>query len=221
MSNRTAINRIYCTPEIEAVLRSGRSHPVRGWAELAQELRISRGAVRRLAADLNLDVTSAPVARREDNWPKDRIVQITQLWSQGLSAVEIGNKMGITKNAVLGKVHRLKLPSRKSPIIRDGRTPKAPRRERSQKPLQIAPRAQGGFSTLTRTLQLAPMVATRPVFVGPTTSCCFPLWKHQERAPRPPIFCGEVSIPGRSYCETHYRRCYVQKPLPEVSSVAA
>jgi GcrA cell cycle regulator len=41
------------------------------------------------------------------------------LWAEGLTTAEIGRRMGIGKNAVLGKAHRLNLPSRKSPIVRD------------------------------------------------------------------------------------------------------
>jgi GcrA cell cycle regulator len=41
------------------------------------------------------------------------------LWAEGLTTAEIGRRMGIGKNAVVGKAHRLNLPSRKSPIVRD------------------------------------------------------------------------------------------------------
>lgn len=51
-------------------------------------------------------------------WTEERIAQLTELWSQDLSTAEIGKKLGITKNAVVGKAHRLGLPKRQSPIRR-------------------------------------------------------------------------------------------------------
>ena len=45
---------------------------------------------------------------------------LTQLWAEGHTTAEIGRRMGISKNAVVGKAHRLDLPSRKSPIENTG-----------------------------------------------------------------------------------------------------
>ncbi len=40
-------------------------------------------------------------------WNAERVEELTKLWATGLSASEIGRKLGITKNAVVGKVRRL------------------------------------------------------------------------------------------------------------------
>lgn len=45
-------------------------------------------------------------------WTDDQITELKQLWDRGDSAAIIGGAMGITRNAVLGKVHRLNLSSR-------------------------------------------------------------------------------------------------------------
>ena len=52
------------------------------------------------------------------DWTEDRIAILTQLWSEGIATSEIGRRLGVTKNAVVGKVHRLGLPKRQSPIQR-------------------------------------------------------------------------------------------------------
>lgn len=52
------------------------------------------------------------------DWSADKIAQLTQLWAAGLSGTEIGQRLGTTKSAVVGKVHRLNLPGRPSPIRR-------------------------------------------------------------------------------------------------------
>lgn len=49
-------------------------------------------------------------------WTPDHIKMLIALWNEGLTTSEIGSRMGITKNAVVGKVHRLGLPKRGSPI---------------------------------------------------------------------------------------------------------
>ena len=42
-------------------------------------------------------------------WTPERTELLRQWWAMGLSATEIGTKIGCTKNAVIGKVNRLKL----------------------------------------------------------------------------------------------------------------
>ena len=45
-------------------------------------------------------------------WTPERIAEVTRLWSEGLTTAEIGKMVGVTKNAVVGKAHRLGLPPR-------------------------------------------------------------------------------------------------------------
>ncbi len=51
-----------------------------------------------------------------EEWTPLKISALIALWNEGLSTSEIGNRLGVTKNAVVGKVHRLGLPKRNSPI---------------------------------------------------------------------------------------------------------
>ena len=50
------------------------------------------------------------------NWDLDAICLLTALWHEGHSTAEIGRRLGISKNAVCGKAHRIDLPSRPSPL---------------------------------------------------------------------------------------------------------
>ena len=52
----------------------------------------------------------------ESVWTQERVDQLGQLWRQGLSTAEIGRRLGLTKNAVVGKAHRLSLEPRPSPL---------------------------------------------------------------------------------------------------------
>ncbi len=59
----------------------------------------------------------------ESIWTQDLIHRLSVLWKEGLSTAEIGRRLGVSKNAVVGKAHRLLLDPRPSPLKR----PPAPR----------------------------------------------------------------------------------------------
>ena len=63
-------------------------------------------------------------------WSDDRVEQLKKLWEAGLSASQIAAELGnVTRNAVIGKVHRLGLPAapRAPPRQRRGRARRVPR----------------------------------------------------------------------------------------------
>jgi GcrA cell cycle regulator len=59
------------------------------------------------------------------DWTGQQIQELRKLWAEGLSTRRIGERMGISKNAVVGKAHRLGLPERESPVLRGDRSPDA------------------------------------------------------------------------------------------------
>ena len=63
------------------------------------------------------------------NWSDDRVEQLKTLWTEGLSASQIARALGgVTRNAVIGKVHRLGLAGRASPSRAERpRLPMAPK----------------------------------------------------------------------------------------------
>jgi GcrA cell cycle regulator len=48
-------------------------------------------------------------------WTEDRLAMLRDEWATGASKAEIGRRMGISKNAVVGKAHRMRLPAREAP----------------------------------------------------------------------------------------------------------
>jgi GcrA cell cycle regulator len=54
----------------------------------------------------------------ETVWTPELIEQLAVFWKQGLSTAEIGRRLGVSKNAVVGKAHRLLLDPRPSPLKR-------------------------------------------------------------------------------------------------------
>ncbi len=49
-------------------------------------------------------------------WTDKKIEKLKVLWDKGIPTAEIGKKLGFSKNAIVGKVHRLGLSNRNSPI---------------------------------------------------------------------------------------------------------
>ena len=45
-------------------------------------------------------------------WTAERVERLTQLFEEGLPTAEIGRRLGLTKNAVIGKLHRIALAPR-------------------------------------------------------------------------------------------------------------
>ena len=81
------------------------------------------------------------------NWTDERVELLRKLWSEGLSASQIAAQLGgVSRNAVIGKVHRLKLSSR-------GRTTAAPARQKKA--------VQG--TTVQKSVARAAATATRHV----------------------------------------------------------
>ncbi|MFN7340226.1 MAG: GcrA family cell cycle regulator [Opitutia bacterium] len=62
-----------------------------------------------------------------EKWPQEKDDLLRQLWLRGDTGTEIAQEMGITKNAVVGRAHRLRLPARLSPIKAGQRQNSAPR----------------------------------------------------------------------------------------------
>ncbi len=50
------------------------------------------------------------------SWTDEKIEDLKKLWAKGLSTAEIGRALGVSKNAIVGKSHRLGLKPRPSPI---------------------------------------------------------------------------------------------------------
>jgi GcrA cell cycle regulator len=60
-------------------------------------------------------------------WNEETIRHLRVLWAEGHSTAEIGRRLGVSKNAIVGKAHRLDLDARPSPIKRDATKPAAER----------------------------------------------------------------------------------------------
>ena len=54
--------------------------------------------------------------KAQSGWTEDRLAKLRELWDKKLSITKIGEELGVSRNAVAGKAHRLGLEKRQSPI---------------------------------------------------------------------------------------------------------
>ncbi len=129
-------------------------------------------------------------------WTPERIATVTRLWNEGLTTAEIGRAIGMSKNAVVGKAHRLQLPPRPSPI-RQGKSASAPKRVTNGRKPHSA--------SITVLPQAQPRAPVPSLTLG-SASCKWPIGHPDEPGFH---FCGERALLGKPYCLEHYRRAYV------------
>lgn len=125
-------------------------------------------------------------------WTDERVEQLRNLWTEGLSASQIARVLGgVSRNAVIGKVHRIGLSGRPPNTSNSaGRVPRAPPNE--SKPLMIAT-AECPDGELVRLVHLNDRM------------CRWPIGDPQDHDFH---FCGRKPVEGGPYCEAHRRKAY-------------
>jgi GcrA cell cycle regulator len=153
-------------------------------------------------------------------WNDERVDALKKLWADGLSASQIAGRLGgVTRNAVIGKVHRLGLAGRATTSrMKSHRLPRV-RTAQSVKRSLMRSRSVGIANSPLKSLYLAdsePYVPPAEELVIPlnerkyiqtlTESCCrWPIGDPQQPEFH---FCGRKKIPGLPYCEVHARRAF-------------
>ena len=156
-------------------------------------------------------------------WNDERVELLKKLWNEGLSASQIAGRLGgVTRNAVIGKVHRLGLSGRVTPTRTLGtRRPRT--RDASQQPRRLRPRppATAGGSVrahwqwdssiqpegLPEAVEeiFIPLEDRKGVLDLKEGDCRWPIGDPQNADFH---FCGHGKHAGLPYCEFHARRAY-------------
>ncbi|MEO1718599.1 MAG: GcrA family cell cycle regulator [Pseudomonadota bacterium] len=150
------------------------------------------------------------------SWTDDRVETLKKLWAEGLSASQIAGRLGgVSRNAVIGKVHRLGLSGRattsrnkqSSQRARIGTIKRPPRQRfaQTQNPALKALYSPDALADLDQQ-DLDIPAEKRVKLVELTESCCrFPIGDPQS----PEFgFCNRKKADGLIYCETHARRAF-------------
>ncbi len=170
------------------------------------------------------------------DWTDDAIIRLRSLWDEGLSTAEIGRRLSISKNSVVGKAHRLELPARPSPIRRGPGAVGVPREATprrvsgptlpsmaTEEPEAVAPpnlpkppmphlvpqpKPHSGTPVAVRSRPSLVAAMTAPVRLAPRTpACCWPIGEPGTPSFR---FCGDPALSNKPYCGPHADIAYVR-----------
>lgn len=143
-------------------------------------------------------------------WTDEQIEELKHLWEKGLTTGEIGKALGVSKNAVVGKAHRLGLNSRPSPIRRGDDEAAAPAAaESAPAPEQkAAAPAEPQKPAKTAVKKTAEKEKKKLFTVNDLTagSCRWPIGDPKDEDFH---FCGKEALPDKPYCAEHAAIAYV------------
>ncbi len=101
------------------------------------------------------------------SWTEERIETLKKMWDSGLTATQIAEELGgISRNAVIGKAHRLGLPARPSPVKPNEARSEAPRPAPAAAPA-APPAASHAAPASAAPAAPRPIPEPRPVPDGP------------------------------------------------------
>ena len=160
-------------------------------------------------------------------WTEDRVETLKKLWADGLSASQIAKQLGgVTRNAVIGKVHRLGLSGRATPSRPTRRAPTPrPAAARASKPAAAPSAAKPAIAKKPSApsqprivKEVAPELPAEPVEAKRLENgeyatvltlregmCKWPIGDPANGEFR---FCGHPVKPGSTYCEAHSAQAY-------------
>lgn len=108
------------------------------------------------------------------SWTDERIERLKELWSKGMTASQIAEELGaVSRNAVIGKAHRLGLQSRPSPVKANDPAPAAAKPK--AKPAPVAEEIQA---------EPAPAPVPRQAAPQPDVQAAAPAPRPVEQQPR-------------------------------------
>ncbi len=173
------------------------------------------------------------------NWTDERVELLKKLWGEGLSASQIAAQLGgVSRNAVIGKVHRLKLSGRGKTTTAAPRSKKVNAATAAPRPAASAPAQQGATASAAATMRTATVTKTVgatalqmeyaaeavvETVVKPSSNVVVPISRKltllqlSERTCKWPIgdplsedfhFCGSESGESSPYCSYHSRLAF-------------
>ena len=142
-------------------------------------------------------------------WNESNVERLRELWDQGLPTAQIGKLLGFTKNAVVGKAHRIGLERRPSPIRR---TAVKPDRKKARSP--VIPKLNFENTKEEVVEKQKPQKNFQPVIKNLFTNsvkrgCEWPDGHPDESDFK---FCGKERFEDKPYCLEHCAIAYV---IPE------
>lgn len=130
-------------------------------------------------------------------WTAERVARLKQLWAYGWSCSRIGDDLGVTRNAAIGKLHRMKdVERRPNPTVK-------------KEPRQPSPKVRAAD------VVASPMTETTPggskaLLDLASGDCRYPYGNG------PFLFCAAAALPESPYCAFHRSVCHEGKVRPPI-----
>jgi len=150
------------------------------------------------------------------SWTDERVELLRKLWSDGLSASQIAAELGgITRNAVIGKVHRLGLSGRAKST--SSAAPRPRKARTASHMLRIGRPAIRGNTALAHAYEIdaepepelidniIPIGQRRGILELNEQTCHWPVG---DPGSDEFFFCGGPTLAGLPYCSYHSRVAY-------------
>ena len=176
------------------------------WLRGPREASVLCAAFARSAAQLAAGICEANTM--SETWTQERVDQLRSYITAGLTCSQIADEIGVTRNAVIGKIHRLGIgPGRTAAAPARPRPPGVRRPRFSQRNLLRVVYAQAPRVAETTDVEPAPIEsAQRCSLLELAHGKC--RWPLSDPAKADFAFCGNDSIAGLSYCAGHARMAY-------------
>mgnify|MGYP000629759859 CR=1 FL=1 len=144
------------------------------------------------------------------SWTEEKIAKLRELWGSGKTASQIAEIIGgITRNAVIGKAHRMNLSAKIKTRLSSG-SPSKNRSEISQKNTNKVGR-RSRFKSLIIEKDFEPENPKQLEELDENT-CKWPIGHPDENSF---YFCGRSSLKDFSYCKLHLLYAYQPKGKKE------
>jgi len=120
-------------------------------------------------------------------WDSPKLKELEDLWKQGHPISKIGEMLGVSRNSIAGKAHRMGLPKRTSPILSS-----------KKEKLSDQKNNENDNKNIPLKIKLRGVQWSR-------TKCCWPEGDPKQNDFK---FCGQDIFPGRPYCDKHSLLAY-------------
>ena len=166
-------------------------------------------------------------------WTDKMVEDLRIMWKQGLTTGEIAKRLEVSKNSVVGKVHRLQLDARPSPIKRKDDTPSEaektvekdnPKTVEEEKPVEVKktplPEPKKNEPAKIEPAKPEAKITCSKISAPEKTyngnakltdldnhTCRWPLGDPKDENFH---FCGRKVRTGQTYCEEHAALAYVK-----------
>lgn len=154
------------------------------------------------------------------DWTDKDVATLSSMWSNGHSARDIADRIGVSRNAVIGKARRIGLAIHVNAVVEREKKPAAPKKEKVSK-----------AKLRVKTVSPVPLPVEEPppivASIAAPRSLCLTLieleshncrWPYGERSSL--TFCGNDVDHGKIFCTYHCRVAYVPREVREKKRAA-